>query len=272
MAFMGLSFPSFQEYWTPYNLFYSVFIFSWVVFFWDMYVACRQYRVYRTADKMPMELSGILERETFNKARLYSIDKSRYSLLHNIWSQILNSVILLYDIMPKLWAVSGSILAYYGYDSSYEILRTLLLSNLLMLLSKAIELPWSIYFNFVVQEKHGFNRQTGWFFAKDKVKKLILETLMSSPILAGILYIIKIGGDYFFLYLWAFISLVGLFMMTIYPNVIAPLFDKYMPLPEGPLREKINELASSVKFPLTNFCSRGIEAIFPQQCVCIWIL
>lgn len=153
--------------------------------------------------------------------------------------------------MPKLWNLCGRILLGYGYDSSYEILRTLLFMNIGMLISKVIELPWSIYYNFVIQERHGLNRQTASFYAKDKVKKLILEVVLSTPIVSGVIYIIKAGGDYFFVYLWLFCSSVAFFMMTIYPNVIAPLFDKYIQLPEGPLRDKIKELAEGLKFPLT---------------------
>lgn len=81
-----------HNFWTPENLFNSVFAFSWVVFFWDMYVLWRQYRVYVNSTSMPVELSGIMDRETFMKARLYSIDRTKYVLCHNLWSQISSSV------------------------------------------------------------------------------------------------------------------------------------------------------------------------------------
>lgn len=64
------------------------------------------------------------------------------------------------------------------------------------------------------------------------------------------MYIIKAGGDYFFVYLWAFVTIVALVMMTVYPDFIAPLFDKYTPLPDGHLKTGIEELAASIEFPL----------------------
>lgn len=70
------------------------------------------------------------------------------------------------------------------------------------------------------------------------------------PLMSGVIWIVKNGGDYFFFYLWAFSVLVTLFMMIIYPEVIAPLFDKYTPLPEGDLKQKIEALAASLNFPL----------------------
>lgn len=70
------------------------------------------------------------------------------------------------------------------------------------------------------------------------------------PLICGVIWIVQIGGDYFFVYLWVFTGVVTLFMLILYPEVIAPLFDKYSPLPEGELRTKIEELASSLGFPL----------------------
>ncbi|GLT71121.1 hypothetical protein SLA2020_431620 [Shorea laevis] len=58
------------------------------------------------------------------------------------------------------------------------------------------------------------------------------------------------GGPYLAIYLWGFMFVLSLVMMTLYPILIAPLFNKFTPLPDGELREKIEKLASSLKFPL----------------------
>ena len=102
----------------------------------------------------------------------------------------------------------------------------------------------------MVEERHGFNKQTPGFYAKDQVKKFVVGQVIQSPILAGIIKIVFWGGDYFFIYLWVFAVLMTLFLMTIYPDLIAPLFDKYTPMPEGELRSQIEALAASVEFPL----------------------
>ena len=70
------------------------------------------------------------------------------------------------------------------------------------------------------------------------------------PLVAAIIKIVYWGGDFFFLYLWAFVVGFTLFMMILYPEFIAPLFDKYTPLPEGELRTEIEKLAASIEFPL----------------------
>jgi STE24 endopeptidase len=116
------------------------------------------------------------------------------------------------------------------------------------------------------------------FFIKDNIKKFIISHLLTSPIIALLIYIIRIGGDYFFIYAWVFTTVIALvnqsvvfffrsnlsliavyfqprcfsfkFLITIYADYIAPLFDKYEPLLDGELKSRIEDLAKSLKFPL----------------------
>jgi STE24 endopeptidase len=74
--------------------------------------------------------------------------------------------------------------------------------------------------------------------------------LISLPLVAAVIFIVQSGGDYFFLYLWIFVTLVIVLLMTVYPDYIAPLFDKYSPLQEGELKSQIEKLAASIDFPL----------------------
>merc|ERR1712098_169350 len=127
---------------------------------------------------------------------------------------------------------------------------SLLFSFYMSIFSTITGLPFSIYSTFVVEERHGFNKQTPGFYAKDQVKKFVVGQVIQTPILAGIIKIVFWGGDYFFIYLWVFAVLMTLFLMTIYPDLIAPLFDKYVPMPDGDLRSQIEALAASVEFPL----------------------
>lgn len=111
-------------------------------------------------------------------------------------------------------------------------------------------MPFKIYGAFVLEEKHGFNKQTAPFFIKDQIKAFIVAQVISVPLVAAIVYIVQIGGPFFFIYLWAFIGVVSLVLITVYPVYIAPLFDKFRPLEEGDLRSSIEQLAAKLKFPL----------------------
>jgi len=77
-----------------------------------------------------------------------------------------------------------------------------------------------------------------------------LVQVIALPITAAAISIVKWGGRFFFIWLWVFAVVTSLFIMTIYPEFIAPLFDKYTPLSDGPLKSKIEELAKQVNFPL----------------------
>jgi STE24 endopeptidase len=111
-------------------------------------------------------------------------------------------------------------------------------------------LPFELYSTFQIERKHGFNKQTYSLFFSDKVKSLILSCVIGGPFVALLLKIIKMGGDYFYLYVWGFMFVFSVFMMTIVPVFIMPLFNKYEPLPDGDLKTKIYELADRLKYPL----------------------
>ena len=111
-----------------------------------------------------------------------------------------------------------------------------------------INLPFSVYGTFVLEEKHGFNQQTVPFYIKDQIKAFVVGQAIMLPLVAAIIKIIHWGGPYFFVYLWVFVTLFSLFMLIIYPEFIAPLFDKYTPLPEGDLR-----LVSIIKWKCFTF-------------------
>ncbi|XP_050693434.1 CAAX prenyl protease 1 homolog [Eriocheir sinensis] len=233
------------------KIFVGVLGFSWATYMWEEYLAYRQRRVYREKKEPPVELKDIMEKDSYDKARAYSIDKSNFSLISGAFDQIIGTGVMVFGGYPALWAASGKVAEWLGMSAGAEIPQTVVFVGLRSLLSTLINLPWSVYFTFKVEQKHGFNKQTPGFFIKDNIKKFIVSQAISAPVVSSLVYIIKAGGDYFFLYLWGFTTAVMMFLMTIYPSCIAPLFDKYTPLPEGDLRTKIEELAKQIDFPLT---------------------
>lgn len=232
------------------DIFMAVLAFLWMMYTWEAYLARRQRRVYRTAKSIPPQLDGVLSQETFEKARLYNLDKSMFGFWSGLYSQIETTIILYLGGIPFAWYWAGRMMAKYGFDSSYEITQSLFFITISLVYSTITGLPWGLYSTFVIEERHGFNKQTLGFYFKDLVKKLLVGIALSFPITAGIIYIIKIGGDYFFVYVWLFTLVISLLLITIYADYIAPLFDRFTPLPEGELRTNIEALASSIDFPL----------------------
>ncbi|KAM9432678.1 CAAX prenyl protease 1 homolog isoform 1-T1 [Salvelinus alpinus] len=233
------------------KIFYAVLVFSWTVYLWEAYLAYRQRRIYRLTVHVPQELGKIMDTDTFEKSRLYQLDKSNFSFWSGLYSETEGTLILLFGGIPFVWKVAGTVTARFGLGPEYEIFQSLSFLILATLFSAFTGLPWSIYNTFVIEEKHGFNQQTLGFFLKDAVKKFIVTQCILLPVTSLLLYIIKIGGDFFFIYAWLFTLGVSLVLVTIYADYIAPLFDKFTPLPEGELKEEIESMSKSISFPLT---------------------
>lgn len=152
--------------------------------------------------------------------------------------------------MSGFWSFSENLAVSVGVSRDNEIAVSCFFIIVLNLLSLVIDMPFSIYHTFVLEERHGFNKQTVGFFIKDNIKNFILVQALAIPITSVIVYIVQRGGDMFIVWLWLFCCVMILLLVMIYPSLIAPLFDKYSPLPDGPLRTSIEGLAASLKFPL----------------------
>ncbi|KAF7412405.1 hypothetical protein HZH66_001301 [Vespula vulgaris] len=232
------------------NIRYELLILIWVLYFWDLYLNLRQRKLLQRLVDIPDNVKSIMTKDVYDKSRLYALDKNSYSLVQNIYTQCFNTILLLFFVFYYYWEWSIQLSKYFGLNHENEIIVSAVCIFIKVIISDIIDLPLNIYDTFVLEEKHGFNKQKPLFFIKDQLLKLIVLEVIVVPLMSGVIWIVKNGGDYFFFYLWAFSVVVTLFMMIIYPEVIAPLFDKYTPLPEGDLKQKIEALAASLNFPL----------------------
>ncbi|XP_030457217.1 CAAX prenyl protease 1 homolog [Syzygium oleosum] len=220
-----------------------------LMYFIETYLDLRQHAAHKLPT-LPKTLEGVISQEKFEKSRAYSLDKSCFHFVHEFVSILMDSAILLFGILPWFWKRSGEFLVLAGLNVENEILHTLAFLAGVMIWSQITDLPFSLYSTFVIEARHGFNKQTIWLFFWDVIKGILLSVILGPPIVAAIIIIVQKGGPYLAIYLWGFMFVLSLVMMTLYPVLIAPLFNKFTPLPDGDLREKIEKLASSLKFPL----------------------
>ncbi|XP_026676958.1 uncharacterized protein LOC103505974 [Diaphorina citri] len=239
-----------MEFTLEFQIFYGIIGFSWIVFLFEFYLSIRQRRVYHETTIVPHQIAHGMDAESFEKSRRYSLDKNVFSMFKETVSNVMNTALLVCNGLPYFWSKSEELgETYFGFHKN-EIVTSCLFIVLFNIFSTVIGLPISFYHHFVLEEKHGFNKQTYGFFVKDQIKSFIVSLILSIPLTGAVVYIIQVGGNMVFLYLWVFIILMSLFLMTIYPEFIAPLFDKYTPLPDGELKSRIEQLSASVKFPL----------------------
>lgn len=189
--------------------------------------------------------------EKFKSSQAYGMDKINFGMIAGTYETFESVAILLLGFTPFLWDQSVRLGGtYLGIKSDEEIKITLVFLFLQSLIETIKSLPFELYKTFKIEKKHGFNKQTYGLFFSDKVKSFGLSCVIGGPFIALMLKIIKMGGEQFYIYLWAFTLCFSIFMMTIVPVVIMPLFNKYEPLPDGDLKTSIYELAGTLNYPL----------------------
>ncbi|KAL6716464.1 zinc metalloprotease [Lecanora helva] len=209
-----------------------------------------QYKILQQT-KPPKALEGEVSQEVFDKSQAYGRAKAKFGLVSGLYGLIQNYSIIYYDLLPRLWGLSGVGLARYVPEKySGEIVHTLIFFFTFNAISTVLGLPISYYSTFVLEEKFGFNKQTLKLWVMDKIKGQALMVAFGAPLLSGFLAIIQKTGNQFFYYLWLFSIGVQLFGITIYPIFILPLFNKLSPLEEGSLKTSVEGLARKLKFPL----------------------
>ncbi|XP_043715120.1 CAAX prenyl protease 1 homolog isoform X3 [Telopea speciosissima] len=182
-----------------------------LMYIFETYLDLRQH-VALKLPTLPKPLVGIISSEKFQKSRAYSLDKSHFHFVHEAVSILMDTAILYFGVLPWFWKLSGEFLVYVGQNPENEILHTLAFLAGVMIWSQVTDLPFSLYSTFVIEARHGFNKQTVWLFFRDMFKGICLSIILGPPIVAAIIVIVQ--------------------------------------LPDGELREKIENLASSLMFPL----------------------
>ena len=111
-----------------------------------------------------------------------------------------------------------------------------------------LELPFSVYHTFVIEERFGFNRTSAATFAADLVKQALLMLLLGVPLAWAALWLMQESGRLWWFYLWLLWASFSLLMLWAYPAIIAPLFNKFTPLEDQTLQQRIQSLLDRCGF------------------------
>jgi STE24 endopeptidase len=224
--------------------------FSVCQYLFEGFLSLRQYRVLQQK-KPPKVLDSEVSQDVFDKSQAYGRAKAKFGFVSGLYGQAQNLSFIYYDILPKLWAVTGVWMTRY-LPAAYtgEIIHTLIFFFVFNIITTVLNLPTSYYSTFVLEEKFGFNKQTLKLWVTDMLKGQALMVVFGAPLLSAFLAIIQKTGNSFFYYLWMFGVAVQVFMITIYPIAILPLFNTLSPLKEGDLKTGVEGLAKRLEFPL----------------------
>ncbi|OLY81034.1 CAAX prenyl protease 1-like protein [Smittium mucronatum] len=227
-----------------------ILLFSWGAYLWDAYLDVRQRDMLHGVIR-PSPIRSIVTRKAFLEANSYGLDKSSLKMVQSLLEQIKTTLVLYYDILPAFWNLVGEFMqSRLGFGPEHEITHSILFFIATSLVNSITSIPFDLYGTFVVEQKHGFNKQTVGLYIADFFKTLALTASFGSLILAGLLYTITKTGENFYLYVMIFMMVIQLIGITIFPTLIQPLFNKFTPLEDGELKTSIENLAARLEFPL----------------------
>ena len=229
-------------------LFLSFLALSFIIKLW---LAQRHIKhIAQHRDAVPAAFREKLTLTDHQKAADYTTTKVKFGR----WVMLYSDIILL-----LLWTFGGGLewLDQYSRSLGWEPLYTGMVVMLsLMLLSSALELPFSLYSTFVIEERFGFNRTTAKTFVIDLFKGLLLVLALGAPLLWVVLWLMEKSGDLWWIYTWVVWTGFGLLIAWAYPSWIAPLFNKFTALEAGETLTRINNLLERC-----GFSSKGVFVI-----------
>ena len=197
------------------------------------------------SDRLPEEVKGIYDEGKYRKQQAYEKVNFRFSMISSSFSFVL--VLLMFLLAGFAW-INGIALSV----SANSILTALVFFGILMFVSDILTTPFSVYNTFVIEEKFGFNKTTPKTFILDKLKGWLLGAIIGGGLLALIIYIYQLTTNNFWIYAWLVMSVLSVFMVLFYSNLIVPLFNKQTPLPDGELKSAIEDFSNKVGFKLDN--------------------
>ena len=195
---------------------------------------------------VPEAFTNNISLEAHQKAASYTITKLKLSKVELLYG---TAILLVWTFGGGLNLLDQFWLSRIGENLWYSV--AVMIS--FIILGTLVDLPFSIYRTFVVEEKFGFNKMNARLFVKDSLTGIAINLVIVTPLLWIMLWLMQSAGELWWIYVWLVLISFMLLMMFIYPTVIAPIFNKFNPLEDGDLKHRIEALLSRC-----GFASQGI--------------
>jgi STE24 endopeptidase len=195
--------------------------------------------------EIPLVMKDFYPEDKYLKAKNYSKEKGKVSLISSTLSTLITLLFLVFDGYGWL----DNFISLY-YDIPF--LKSGIFFLVLFILSDIISIPFSCYNTFIIEEKYGFNKTTVKTFVLDKIKGYLLTLIVGGILLFGAIYIVSLLENGFWVWLWVSLSFILLLVNMFYADLIVPIFNKLTPLENGSLREKIESYTNKVGYSLKN--------------------
>ncbi len=198
--------------------------------YWLRYINLQHLKLYGA--KVPEGFEGSIDTEKLSKSSAYTFATSRLGL----WDSLFDNALLI------LFLFGGLIAIYDGFISSLSqqpILSAILFFLLMTWGSTLLGIPFDLYGTFCIEAQFGFNTTTARTWITDFIKAQAIGAVLLAFLISVVFWLINWSPQQWWLWVWGFMALFGLFMMFISPYLIEPLFNKYEPVTEPGLEEEI---------------------------------
>ena len=210
-----------------------------------LYLSSRQIRhVARHRDAVPAAFAATISLASHQKAADYTLTKARFGLLELAFgTAVLLGWTLLGGLDTLNQALAGTRLADWG-----PLAQQLALVAGFGLISGALDLPFTLYSTFRIEERFGFNKMSFKLWLGDLLKSTLVGIVIGLPIVALILWLMGSAGRLWWLWAWAVWMGFNLLILVLYPTVIAPMFNKFKPLEDESLKARVTALMQRCGF------------------------
>jgi STE24 endopeptidase len=185
--------------------------------------------------QIPSEFGSAINLETLQRTSAYTVETSRLGLI----SSILNNLCVLFFLF------GGVIIIYDGWIASLSksfVLKGVLFVLVLQYAETIFSIPFSLYRNFSIENRYGFNTMTGGLWLSDLAKSTVISSILLSILVATALALVSFSPEWWWLWVWVVFLLFSIFLMYISPHVIEPLFFKFEPVRIEGLEAEIRNL------------------------------
>ncbi len=226
-------------------VFFALFALEFVVEFGLNELNLRYVRAYWAEKKLPDFFQRNMSAEEYEKSVQYTLTKAQFQRWAEIYGRLVTLIVLFGGLLPFMDRFSKDLASRFF---SITHAQGLIFCFGVALVFSIASLPADLYSTFKLEARFGFNKTTWKLYSTDKLKGLVLGILIGLPFLFVVLWLMEATGSYWWIWTFFFVSGFQLLMVIVYPTLIAPLFNKFEPLPEGELRDRILRLAEQVGF------------------------
>jgi STE24 endopeptidase len=223
-------------------LFAAALLASLAAKFW---LATRQMRhVALHRDQVPAAFAGTVTLDAHRRGADYTLAKGRFGLLATAFGTL---VLLGWTLLGGLDGLNQALLDTLQPRFGHMAYQLALLVAF-TLIGSVLGLPFELYSTFRIEQRFGFNRMTPRLFVADLLKNAAVGALIGLPLAALILWIMGATGTLWWLWAWGAWVAFNLVLLVLYPTVIAPLFNKFEPLADVALKERVQALMQRCGF------------------------